>query len=146
MLTNIIRKTWPYAAILGLLAPLLVHRAGHTGIWLDTLFEWSHVPIFGMISLCFLASLPRTLTVRRRFAFAILGSLILSVLSEAAQIPSNRDASWEDIVSDVAGAASFLIAAFAFGKRTMPAATSELVGAGRDRTSDLCYVIAVLYR
>lgn len=126
---NNIRKTWPIAVILALLAPLLVYRPGYPGLWLNTLFDWSHVPVFGLVSLCLLALMPKSLPVGRRFAFATLGSLILAVLSEAAQIPTNRDASWEDLLADAGGAASFLMAAFAVGKRP-PAASIWVVLAG----------------
>lgn len=121
MVKNDIRKIWPVAAIMALFAPLLVYRPGHPGLLLQTLFEWSHVPVFGLISLCLLALMPKSLPVGYRFALAFLVSLILAALSEAAQIPTSRDASWEDLLSDAVGAASFLMAAFAIGKRPLTA-------------------------
>lgn len=119
MRTESIQKTLLIGAITALLASLLVYRPGYPGLWLQTLFEWSHVPVFGLISLCLLALIPKTMPVTRRFVYAMLGSLVLAAASEAAQIPTKRDASWEDFFADFAGAASFLMAAFALGKRPL---------------------------
>jgi hypothetical protein len=41
---------------------------------------------------------------------AFVAALVLAVLSEAAQIPTSRDASWSDIISDATGAAIGLLA------------------------------------
>lgn len=103
-----IRQLLPACVIVALLATVFVPRPGDTGLWLHTLFEWLHVPVFGLISLALLALTPKDQPRSYRFAWAFVGALFLGVLTEAIQIPIKRDASLEDVIADGLGAAGFL--------------------------------------
>lgn len=109
------RRVWPAAVITVMLATVFAPRPAAVGLWLHTLFEWLHVPIFGLISLALLALMRKSWPTSQAFGMALLGAVLLGVLSEAIQIPMRRDASWEDIISNGAGAAGFLLAAYAVG-------------------------------
>ncbi len=105
------------AAVALLSSSLLVYRPQYASLWWQSLFEWLHVPIFGLIAITLLALTPRTWPRWQRFGAALVGSLALALLTEAAQIPMARSASVKDLVSDMAGAISFLLAAAAFRSR-----------------------------
>ena len=122
------RKAWVVAAIAALLASVFVPRPGNVGLWLHTLIEWLHVPVFGLVSLALLALMPNAWRAQQRFGLAFVGALVLGVLSEAMQIPMSRDASWEDILSDAAGAAGFLSIAFAWRRSRIVAILSVIGG------------------
>lgn len=89
-------------------------RPSKGGLWLQTLYESLHVPVFGVIAVCVLLITPARWGTRNRL-IATMGTVIgLSVLSEAAQIPTSRDASFEDLIADVLGAAGFVCIATTF--------------------------------
>ena len=117
MITNSNRRAYSAIAIAILLSAVFAPRPDNAGIWLRSLFEWLHVPVFGLISLAMLLLTPISWPSWQRFGLAFLGSILLGVFTEAAQIPTQRDASWEDIISDAAGAASFLVCAYAVGRK-----------------------------
>lgn len=94
---------------------LVVHfaRPSMGGLWLQTLYESLHVPVFGVIAVCVLFITPAHWGIRNRLiatTFAVIG---LSLLSEAAQIPTSRHASIEDLIADLLGAAGFVCIAIA---------------------------------
>lgn len=122
------RKVWPAASIAVLLAIVFVPRPADAGLWLHTLFEWLHVPIFGLISLALLALMPKSWPTSQAFGLALLGAVLLGVFSEAIQIPMRRDASWEDIIANGVGAAGFLLVAYAVGRKPV-VATMSVFGA-----------------
>lgn len=107
------------AAIAILLMTLLVYRPGEAGVWFQTLFDWMHVPIFGLVSLFLLALMPSAWTDWQRGSAAFIGSLLLGAIIEGVQIPLQRSASLGDIISDGTGAASFLLAAIGIRKRPL---------------------------
>ena len=119
---------WPAGAIIALLATVFLPRPSNVGLWLHTLIEWLHVPVFGLLSLALLALMPRAWRTWQRFGLAFVGALVLGVLSEAVQIPMSRDASWEDIVADGAGAAGFLSIAYAWSRSRVVAILSVVSG------------------
>ncbi len=81
------------------------------GLWLRTFYDSLHVPLFGVIAVCLLLVTPAAWGFRTRMV-AVSGLVIgLSALSEAAQIPVERDASIADFLANLAGAAGFLIVA-----------------------------------
>ena len=132
------RPFWrPVAAIVVLLATVFAPRPESVGLWLHTLFEWLHVPVFGLISLALLALLPTSWRPWQRFGLALLAAIVLGMLTEAIQIPMRRDASWEDIFADGTGAAVFLLGAFALGRKPVVAipiviaALSILIGSAQ---------------
>lgn len=107
------RRNVLFAAVGLLFASLIVYRPAYAGIWWQTLFDWLHVPVFGLMSLALLALTPTAWRGRVRFGVVILIAMALAVLSEAVQIPLGRNASLKDIVSDAAGIASCLLLAHA---------------------------------
>ena len=127
---NYARRLGPFAIIVGALISVFVPRPSHAGLWLETLFEWLHVPVFGVIALACLMLLPKSWPGWQRFGLAFSVTLALGVLTEALQIPMQRDASWEDIVADGTGAAGFLLAAFSLGQKRPLAVLSSVVALG----------------
>lgn len=126
MIANSNRRAYAAIAIAILLSTVFVPQPGHPGIWLRSLFEWLHVPVFGLISLAVLSMTPTLWRTGQRFGLALLGSLALGVLTEAAQIPMQRDASWEDLIADAAGAAGFLLLAYAIGRKPIVGVVSAI--------------------
>lgn len=126
MIANSNRRAYAAIAIAILLSTVFVPQPGHPGIWLRSLFEWLHVPVFGLISLAILSLTPTSWRTGQRFGLALLGSLALGVLTEAAQIPMQRDASWEDLIADAAGAAGFLLLAYAIGRKPIVGVVSAI--------------------
>lgn len=111
------RQTEIGAAVALVAALLLLIQFGRpppSGLWMSTLYESMHVPLFGVIALCVILITPSHWPRRIRL-FTLAGVVLgLSLLSEAAQIPTNRDASMEDLVADWLGAAAFSMFAVAF--------------------------------
>jgi len=112
------RLLWASAA--GIVAAVLliaVHVAVpvQTDMWYRVFFDTLHVPVFALVALCLLIIVSGfgSLAPGTRFALAALGVLVLSVLSEAAQIPGVRDASLDDLVADWLGGVSALLLAAA---------------------------------
>jgi VanZ family protein len=82
-------------------------------IGIRTLHDFAHAPIFGCVALLLLyamPSLPRLSGLPRgsQYLIALTGATALGMLTELAQIPVGRDASWLDVRSDLLGAAAFL--------------------------------------
>ncbi|MDJ0919118.1 MAG: VanZ family protein [Woeseiaceae bacterium] len=107
-------------------------RPSPSGLWMSTLYESMHVLLFGLIALCVVVATPHHWKRRRRLAFMIGAVFALSLLSEAAQIPLDRDASLDDLIADWLGAAGFASIAIAFAKsfRMSGAARTALVAGG----------------
>ena len=103
--------------IAALLSTVFVPRPHNPGILLRSLFEWLHVPVFGLVSLVILSMTPTSWPSSQRFGLALMGTVLLGALTEAAQIPMQRDASWEDLIADAAGAVSLLAFAYAVGRK-----------------------------
>lgn len=126
MIANSTRRAYAAIAIAILLATVFVPRPDHPGVWLRELFEWLHVPVFGLISLAILSMTPTSWRSRQRFGIAFMGSVTLGVLTEAVQIPMQRDASWQDLIADAAGAAGFLLLAYALGRKQIVGVVSAI--------------------
>jgi hypothetical protein len=111
-MTDTRKALWLIASavlILGLLGPVLVDDVpGHTLFW-QTMFEFGHVPLFGAISLVLLG-LVRTLKRGSErnpwldYLFALVGAMLLTLVSELVQYFGPRDASLSDLLRDLAGA------------------------------------------
>ncbi len=101
---------------------------------METLFESMHVVIFGVLALTlFIATgLRREWGLVQRVAAVCAAIIVLSLLSEGAQIPGPRDASFEDLVADWLGASVSLFFALSFSSRPRirPAARIALALAG----------------
>lgn len=128
------RKIIAAVTLIGILLVVVVFAPvpGHTqGI--RTLHDFAHAPIFGCVALLTLFALrshgslggmPPWLQYLGAFCIAVT----LGALTEIAQIPVGRDASWTDLRSDVLGAAGFLGLYALFDTRLHRAAT-RVIGA-----------------
>lgn len=126
MILNSKRRTYAAIAIAILLSTVFVPRPDHPGILLRELFEWLHVPVFGLVSLTILSMTPTSWSDSQRFGLGLIGSVILGVLTEAVQIPMQRDAAWEDLVADAAGAVGFLAFAYALRRKKIVGVVSAI--------------------
>jgi VanZ family protein len=126
MITNSNRRAYAAVAIVILLSTVFAPQPGNPGVWLREVFEWLHVPVFGLVSLAILSMTPTSWRRSQRFGLALLGSIILGVLTEVVQIPMQRDASWEDLISDTAGAAGFLLFAYAIDRKPIVGVVSAI--------------------
>ncbi len=61
------------------------------GLWLRTLYDSLHVPIFGIIAVCILFVTPANWGSRSRLVATMGAVIVLSLFSESVQIPANRD-------------------------------------------------------
>ena len=129
MFSNSKRRAYAAIAIAALLSVVFVPWPHDSGILLRTLFEWLHVPVFGLVSLAILSMTPTSWPGSQRFGLALMGSVLLGVLTEAAQIPMQRDASWEDLIADVAGAAGLLAFAYAVSRKQIIGVISAISAA-----------------
>jgi len=84
------------------------------GLWLQTFYNSLHIPLFGIIAVCVLVVTPPHWPRRKRLLATLYAVITLSVLSEVAQIPTARDASFGDLLADWFGAAGFVAAAIVF--------------------------------
>ncbi len=84
------------------------------GLWLQTFSNSLHVPLFGIIAVCVLVVTPPLWPRRKRLLTTLYTVVTLSVLSEIAQIPTSRDASFADLLADWFGAAGFVAVAIVF--------------------------------
>ncbi|ANO50941.1 hypothetical protein BA177_06730 [Woeseia oceani] len=91
-----------------LLLTIQLYAPPTNGLWMQVAFDTGHVLAFGVIALCIFASLSKQLSPLSRAGKALLICMVLGALSEAAQIPIARDASWHDLMSDWFGAAAFI--------------------------------------
>ena len=93
-----------------LLVVLHLFRPETSKFWLETLFDWMHVPVFAFVAIGLFHALGKWRPNVNKAILAFLACILLAVLSEAAQIPTSRDASWADIISNITGAAIGLLA------------------------------------
>lgn len=82
-------------------------------VWLSRLHDFAHGPIFGCVAVLALIAFRRkvsfaTLPAAAQYAIALAAAVGLGFLTELAQIPVGRDASWLDARNDVLGALAFL--------------------------------------
>ena len=108
---NIATRVLAGIVILVLLLVTVMAQPSHSGTWLRTFNEALHVPVFGVIAVCLLILTPGHWSSRMRLLVAMLATVVLAALSEVAQIPTARDASLQDLIADLLGAAGFLVAA-----------------------------------
>ncbi len=108
----------PVVAIVALLSFLHIYRPDWPGLWQQTLLNVLHAPAFGVVALGLLALSARldNPTPRRRLSFVLGASLLIGLASEAAQIPTSRDASLLDLLTNCLGALAFTLLALACGR------------------------------
>jgi hypothetical protein len=120
-----------------LLAAVVFAPSGGDSLWVRTLHNFAHVPIFGAITLAALFALRSVPALVSRppvqqYALAFAVAAFLGGATELAQVPSGRDASWMDLYNDLLGAAIFLALSAAFergaGQRHAAARTIYFIG------------------
>jgi hypothetical protein len=104
-----------FVLLLGLLLGAVIFApSGGDGLWIRTLHNFAHGPIFGCVALLGLlgsrdlrwfSSVPAGL----RYAIAFAFAAGLGAATELAQVPTGRDASWSDLGQDLLGAGTFLL-------------------------------------
>lgn len=111
--TSRVRVVAGVSTVLALLLALHLIRPVAGGLWLQTFYEFLHVPVFGIAALALFAATGAMsdTRLRRRVGITAAAIFVLSILSEAAQIPGPRHASLHDLVSNWLGAAAFLMLA-----------------------------------
>ena len=114
------------AVILVLLLVIHLATPSRSGLWLQTFYDSMHVLVFGVIAVCTLFATPLHWSRRKRLLTVFVTVFVLSTLSEIAQIPTGRDASFNDLLADWFGAAGFIAVAIVFS-------TSISVPKGRGR-------------
>ena len=80
-----------------LFEPPLVSRTAHS------LIRSFHAPGFAIVTIVLIRLLDRTPTRRARYLLAPIGALLAGIASELAQLTSARDASWQDVLTDMVG-------------------------------------------
>jgi hypothetical protein len=97
-----------------LLCAVVFAPSGGDGLWVRTLHNFAHGPIFGCVALIALLG-PRdalwfaTKPAALRYALAFAVAALLGAATELAQVPTGRDASFEDFGHDLLGASVFLL-------------------------------------
>jgi hypothetical protein len=110
------------ALIVILLAVVVFSPPPGSTRWMKTLEDSAHGPVFGFIALLLwglLRMVPRLQrwAAGREYIIALLAAIALGGLSELAQIPTGRDASWMDWRNDVLGTIGALALVWAFEPR-----------------------------
>ena len=98
-----------------MLGVLLLVTPPPGGLWLRTLYDASHVPLFGAVAIAILLTTPSRWGGWRRFGSSVAGVALLGALSELAQVPTARDASLADLSADLFGGVGFLCIALGCG-------------------------------
>lgn len=110
--------------LLGILLVMVVFSpAPGTTRWIRTLHNSAHAPIFGCIAVLMLMILRtqpriRSLAAPAQYLISFTASIVLGVATEIVQGFTGRDASLDDAIHDVLGAASFLALFYVFDPRS----------------------------
>lgn len=110
------------AAILILLLSVVFAPLPGGAAWLSRLHDSAHGPVFGCIAVLALIALRRWTPFANldrivQYAIVLIAASLLGLLTEIAQIPAGRDASWSDLWRDALGAFAFLMMFSAFDDR-----------------------------
>jgi len=113
----------------GLLLSLHFSAPRVTGLWWLTLFNSLHVVVFAVVALSIFVSMKAftSMTSAQNAIVAGVTTIVLSFMSEAAQIPGPRDASIVDLLFDAGGAIGTLLVAFAACSVTSASRNSRVV-------------------
>lgn len=100
-----------------ILLSLHIYKPPAAGLWLQTFFNSMHVIVFSVVTInLYVASAALAqLSIPRRIMLTGITVIILGALSEAAQIPGPRDASFGDLLSDWYGSIGALLLILASG-------------------------------
>ena len=84
-------------------------RPAHPDLWAQAVFDWLHVPVFGLIAVSVFLMSPSRWDWRIRMLVAAMTAALLGFLTEAVQtLQRARSASVHDILNDMLGATAFL--------------------------------------
>lgn len=96
-----------------LLAAVVFSPSWGTWLWLRTLHNFAHGPVFGTIAIVTMLTLKHVmrvrLPVRSQYALALAFAVFLGGLTELVQWSTGRDPSWLDFGTDVLGVITFLL-------------------------------------
>ncbi len=97
-------------------------------MWFHVLFNTLHAPVFGIIAICLyrVARIVTRWSIGKCIAAVLALSVCLGALSELAQVPTGRDASLGDLLTDVLGASAFLFLAVASGFLDRPTKSTRI--------------------
>lgn len=113
---NILRILSLFLIATAILVLLHIAKVPAEGLLMRSFLDSSHVLVFAIVVLLLFSAskaIPN-LTTTRRAAITLVVTLLLGIVSEAAQIPGPRDASLQDLLSNWFGAAGALLIAVAF--------------------------------
>jgi len=114
---------WPAATglaagVIALLLFLELFEPWNTTLLWREIFNFGHLPLFGVIGILLLRLAGLTFgsrfSVLSRYGAALAISILLAALSEAVQIGGPRDADFYDFLRDIIGALSFLLTRFSY--------------------------------
>ena len=115
--SNIARMSIPKSALILFVLFMLVAlhwiRPSTSDLWLKTLLDASHIAVFGTIAISLYLATPKQWLRGRRIGVSLAVATLLGFVSEAVQIPAERDASIRDFLANSLGAAGFLAIAMA---------------------------------
>lgn len=107
------RKIMLGVAVLALMGLIHFTSPLRNDLWWQTFYNALHFPVFGLVSVSVLFITPPSWHWSKRLSVTLCSIVVLSILSEVAQIPlSNRSVSFGDLFNDWAGALAFLCVAF----------------------------------
>jgi hypothetical protein len=108
-MSSIYRLLLSGSFLFGLLAATMLAGPDGSDLWVQAVFNWLHVPVFGLVAGCLFVITPSRWDWRFRIAATAGSAVALGVATEAVQttLPT-RNASIDDLISDVIGVAVFL--------------------------------------
>lgn len=108
-----------FLAVALLVTAVLFSPSWGDWLWLRTLHDFAHGPVFGLVAVVLLMAqrhLERGES-SQHYAVAIVASVFLGGLTELIQWITGRDPSWRDFSADVLGVATFVAIYAAFDSR-----------------------------
>jgi hypothetical protein len=113
-LSALARGLLSIVAIVAPLLALLLYTPSAHGLWIDTAYNFMHVPVFCAVAIGTFMLVGSRFRVPARVALTSAVVFILGVISEAAQFPTARDASFGDLGRDMVGGAVGIILCLVF--------------------------------
>lgn len=149
------RRIGPAALLLAVLLGTVIFspRGGDDTLWTRTLHNFAHGPIFGCVALILLFGLrsharfvSQSFVRQHLIVFAL--TALLGLATEIVQRFTGRDSSVEDLITDMLGAASFLLlfAAFDPGRKVKARNRAPLVVPGLIALGVLCWPLVLTAR
>ena len=111
--------------VLPLLTLISYTPSGH-GLWIDTAYNFTHVPIFCAVAIGIFMLTRYRFQLSARITLTCIAVFTLSVLSEAAQYPTSRNASFGDLGRDIVGGMVGLIICLVFSRDSILGRSTEV--------------------